>query len=88
MKNHVLTCPWPVQFLCILYRVDGWSNFTSTQILHGAFANYDIYHYEQIVTLLSSDFQVTSYYMLGSLAHLAVAFAFLAVGVSIRTSCR
>ena len=61
MKNHVLMCGWLVQVFCILYGVDGWSNFNGTQILHGVFAHYDSCHCEQIVTVLSSDFPVTSY---------------------------
>ena len=61
MKNYVLICCWLVQFFCILYGVDGWSNFSSTQILHGVFAHYDTCHCVQIVTVLPSDCPVTSY---------------------------
>ena len=63
MEDQVLDCRRLIHFLLILYRVGGWSNFSSTQILHSGFTYNGTCHCEQIATMLSSDFPVASSYI-------------------------
>ena len=61
MKSQVLSCRWLLHFLLSLCCVNGWSNFSSTQILHGVFAHNGTCQTEQIITILSPDFPTASY---------------------------